>query len=37
MPIEPPEGLLLVYECYNMLSICIGERWNVWGGVLLAS
>jgi hypothetical protein len=31
MTIEPPGRLLLVYECYNMLSICI----NVWGRVLL--
>jgi hypothetical protein len=29
MTIEPPGGLLLVYECSNMLSICIWERWNV--------
>jgi hypothetical protein len=37
MTIEPPGGLVLVHEYYNMLSICIGERWNAWGRVLLAN
>jgi hypothetical protein len=36
-PIEPPGGLLLVYEWYNMLSICIEDSWNVWGRVLLGN
>jgi hypothetical protein len=31
MTIEPPGGLLLVYECYNMLSICIGGRDGMYG------
>jgi hypothetical protein len=30
------EKLLVVYECYNVLMICIGEIWNAWGRVLLA-
>jgi hypothetical protein len=36
MTIEHPGGIFLVYKCYNMLSICIGERRNAWGRVLLA-
>jgi hypothetical protein len=37
MTMEPPGGLLLVYEWYDMLSIYIEESWNVWGRVLLAN
>jgi hypothetical protein len=28
MTIEPPVGLLVVNECYSILSICIGESEN---------
>jgi hypothetical protein len=37
MTIEPPGGQFLVYEFYNMPSICIGERGDAWDRVLLAN
>jgi hypothetical protein len=35
MTIEPPVGPLLVFDCYNMLSIFIVERLKAWGIVFL--
>ncbi len=35
MTIEPPAGLLLVYECYNMCSLYISEAWDEGGRVYL--
>jgi hypothetical protein len=33
--LEPLFGLLHGNECYNMLSMLIGERWKVWGRLFL--
>jgi hypothetical protein len=33
--IEPPGGLWLVFDCYDILCICIVERWKALGIVLL--